>query len=181
MDQLSEVTKGMQANTRATLIAAWEADGPDKLPELLAEIAVLGSVTQPGPAPTTVGAALAQLPQADKPAIPQEVATFGAGVSPDTDTANGGIDDMTYVALNMLIEAYKIDRNCLRAYCLKAGHLLPGANGPTLARMKLSEFNKLRDRLHNKKIASDNETWSARTIRVINSTPTSYSPLPAVS
>jgi len=94
------------------------------------------------------------------------------GLDVDTDEANGGISPEQYEALNTLIQAFGIDRDALRAYCEKAGHLLPCKNGPTLARMKSEQFSKLRDRLSNKKVADHKtgETWSARTIRLINAT-----------
>ena len=127
------------------------------------------------PEPATVGAALAQLPPPEKNPVSQAIATFVDGVDPDTDEKAGGISREQYDALNLLIKAYGINRDALRAYCFKAGHLLACANGPTLARLKADQFKKLRDRLNNQKIASKGETWSQQTIRIINDTPV---PLP---
>ena len=185
MTELVHVTMGMPAQTRNALVAGFEADGPESLPALLAEIASIKSVMEPA----TPGAAINQMTPPAKAPVSQLANDFvddlvdgpKAEPIPDTDEANGGIDAMGYGALNMLIGAYKINRDALRAYCFKAGHLLPSTSGPTLARLKQTEFNKLRDKLYNTKIAADGETWSARTVRIINNTPTTYSPVAAAS
>ena len=189
MAELAIVTVGMPEMTRKKLVSGFEADGPAALPALLAEIASIKSIMNPeAPAPTTVGGTINQLPQAAKGPVSQQASEFVDGMAdgpqgPDTDEQNGGISPEQYQALGMLIGAYKLNRDALRAYCAKAGHLLPATGGrPTLARMKESYFTQLRTKLQNNKIASNNETWSARTIRLINETPTTaYSPLPAVS
>lgn len=190
MAELAKVTMGMPEKTRTKLVQGFVTDGPEALPALLAEIASIKSVMEPETAPApkakpprTVGAVLAQLPQAAKPEITQATETFVDSVQPDTDEANGGISDDQYTALNTMIAAFGINRDALRAYLANTGKLLPGASGrPTLARFRADEFGKLRDRLNNKKIAEGNETWSARTVRIINGTPTTtFSPMSAVS
>ena len=185
MVELAQVTMGMPEPTRRAMVAAWEADGPAALPALLAEIASLRSIMNPeAKAPTTPGGTIAQLPQAAKGQVSQQASDFVDSLEgPDTDEQNGGISAEQYEALGMLIDVYKLNRDALRAYCARAGHLLPATGGrPTLARMKASYFGQLRTKLQNSKIASNNETWSARTIRLINETPTTtYSPIPAAS
>lgn len=178
MTELAAATLGMPEQTRAKLVATWEAEGPEKLKELKAEIATIRQAMEP----TTVGAVMAQLPQREKAPSGQAASTFVDGVDPDTDETNGGINRDQYDALDQLIGAFGINRDALRSYCFKAGHLLPGANGPTLARMKADYFVQLRDKLCNKKIASGKETWSERTVRIINATPiTTFQPIPAAS
>jgi hypothetical protein len=54
------------------------------------------------------------------------------------------IDSDQYIALGILLEANGIDRAKMRLYCSKKGYLLP-AKKPTLARLKVSEFQKFRD------------------------------------
>jgi len=182
--ELAAVTIDMPAKTRRALIADFEAEGPTKLPELLAEIKSMRSIMQP--APTTPGEVIAQMPRPEATVISQEASDFVDGVDPlpeaDTDEPNGGISQVQYEALNTLISAFGINRDALRSYMAKAGHLLPGKHGPTLARMKAEEFSKLRDKLTNQKIAQGKETWSERTVRIINNTPiTTYQPIPAAS
>jgi len=179
MTQLLNVTMGMPEQTRVALVTAYEADGPAALPALLKEIATLEAAL----APKTVGAALKEIAQLATTEIPQAAATFVDSVQPDTDEANGGIDAGQYEALNAMITAYGINRDALRAYAAGSGKLLPGAGGrPTLARFKAAEFAKLRTRLADNKIAADGETWSARTVRIINATPTTaYAPVASAS
>ncbi len=185
MVTLAEVTIGMPQQTRTKLIADFEAEGPTKLPELLVEIEVMRSVMQPEP--KSVGEAILQLPRQEAMEISQEVIDFVEGIDPtpalaDTDEVNGGISQVQYEALNQFIGAFKIDRNALRSWAFKSGHLLPGANGPTLARLKAEEFAKLRTKLTNNAIAAKGETWSQRTVRIINATPiTTYQPMTAAS
>ena len=186
MVELAEVTIDMPQLTRTKLIADFEAEGPTKLPELLAEIKAMRSVLQPEP--KSVGEAILQRPRPKGTEISQEVHDFvdgPDGVDPlpaDTDEAAGGISQVQYEALNTFIGAFKIDRDCLRSWAFKSGHLLPGANGPTLARMKAEEFEKLRTKLCNQAIAAKGESWSARTVRIINATPiTAYQPMTAAS
>lgn len=183
MVELAEVTLGMPAQTRTKLVAQFEAEGPSAMPALLAEIASIRSVMQPEP--KSVGEALLQMPRAESAPISPEAEAFVEGVDPspaDTDDANGGISQIQYEALNQFIGAFKINRDALRTWAFKSGHLLPGANGPTLARMKAEEFVKLRTKLCNNAIAAKGETWSQRTVRIINSTPiTTYQPTPAAS
>jgi len=174
MARLAEVTVGMPDKTRSALVADFEAQGPAALPELLQEIQTIQSVTTPG-------AVLASLPPPVKEALPQEVNTFVDGISPDTDETHGGISPAQYEALNALIQAYGINRDALRAYAASSGKLLP-SKVPTLARFRAEDFAKLRKRLTNTTMAGKDETWSARTVRIINSTPTTtYQPLAAVS
>ncbi len=176
--ELAEVTMGMPEKTRKALIADFEAEGPAKLPELLAEIVSIRSIMQPEP--KTPGEVIAQMPMPAQPPVSQEAADFVDGL--DVEPENGGISGVQYEALTQLIGAFKINRDALRAYMDKAGKLLPGANGPTLARMQAEEFEKLRDKLCNQKIAAKGETWSARTIRIINSNPTTtFQPIAAAS
>jgi hypothetical protein len=165
----------MPEKTRAALIADFEAEGPTKLPELLAEIKAMREVMQSEP--TTPGEVFAQMERPEGAPVPQEVSDFVDDLDPRLDTENGGISGVQYEALNKFIGAYGINRDALRAYMFKAGHLLPGKNGPTLARMKAEEFDKLRTKLTNQTIAAKGETWSQRTVRIINQTPvTPYQP-----
>ena len=183
--ELAEVTIGMPELTRTKLVADFEAEGPSKLPELLAEIASIRSIMQPEP--KSAGEAILQLPRQEAMEISQEVIDFVEGIDPtpalaDTDEANGGISQVQYEALNQFIGAFKINRDALRSWAFKSGHLLPGANGPTLARMKVEEFEKLRTKLCNQAIAAKGESWSQRTVRIINATPiTTYQPMTAAS
>ena len=181
MVELAEVTMGMPEKTRAALVASFEADGPTKLPELLAEIATIKSVLPP----QTAGEVISQLPRPEAQQISQEAIDFVEGIDPtpaDTDEANGGISQIQYEALGQLVGAFRIDRDALRSWAFKSGHLLPGANGPTLSRMKAEEFAKLRTKLTNNAIAAKGETWSQRTVRIINATPiTTYQPMTAAS
>ncbi|WP_257306269.1 ATP-binding protein [Geothrix campi] len=186
MVELSEVSLGMEEKTRKALIADFEAEGRAAMPALKEEITKLRFILHPDDAPTTAGGVIAQMDPPEASPVSQEASDFVDGVDPlptyDTDEAGGGISAVQYEALNQLIGAFKIDRDCLRSYMAKAGHLLPGKNGPTLARMKAEEFVKLREKLCNQKIAAKGETWSARYVRIVNETkPTTYQPLPAVS
>ena len=181
MVELAEVSVGLDEKTRRALIADFEAEGPAAMPALKEEIAKLRFILHPDTIPTTAGEVFSQMDRPANAEVSQEVNDFVDGIDPlptyDTDEAGGGISAVQYEALNQFIGAYKIDRDCLRSYMFKAGHLLPGKNGPTLARMKAEEFVKLRDKLCNQKIAAGKETWSARTVRIINSTPiTTYQP-----
>ena len=181
MVELSEVSLGMDEKTRKALIADFEAEGPAAMPALKEEIAKLRFILHPDDAPTTPGEVIAQMDRPEAQLVSKEASDFVDGVDPlptyDTDEAGGGISAVQYEALNQLIGAFHINRDALRSYMAKAGHLLPGKNGPTLARMKAEEFTKLRDKLVNQKIAAGKETWSARTVRIINATPiTTYQP-----
>jgi len=182
MAELAAVTVGMPENTRKALVASFEKDGPDSLPDLLAEIAKIKGVMEP----KTPGEVFSQMDRPANAEVSQAVHDFcdpiADGPDADTDEPNGGISQIQYEALGQLIGAFKINRDCLRAYMAKAGHLLPGAHGPTLARMKAEEFSKLRAKLCNDAIASKGETWSQRTVRVINSTSTTtFQPIAAAS
>ena len=178
MAELAAVTVGMPEKTRSALVLQFEKDGPTSLPALLAEIESIRSIMQP----ESAGAVVLSLPKPASQPINQAAADFVDDMDPDTDTQNGGIDDIQYEALTKLCGAFGINRDSLRNYMAKAGHLLPGANGPTLARMKAEEFAKLRDKLCNNSIAAKGETWSARTVRIINATPTTtYQPMTAAS
>jgi len=179
MTQLLNVTMGMPEKTRVALVTAYEADGPAALPALLKEIATLEQAL----APKSVGAALKEIAQPAVTEVPQAAATFVDSVQPDTDVAGGGIDADEYQILNTVIKAHGINRDALRAYAAGSGKLLPGAGGrPTLARFKKAEFEKLMARLRDTKIAADGETWSARTVRIINATPTTtYAPVASAS
>jgi len=182
MAELAAVTVGMPENTRKALVANFEAEGPSSLPALLVEIATIKGVMQP----KTVGEVFSQMERPANAEVSQAVHDFcdpiADGPDADTDEPNGGISQTQYEALGQLIGAFHINRDCLRAYMAKAGHLLPGAHGPTLARMKAEEFSKLRAKLCNDAIASKGETWSQRTVRVINSTSTTtFQPIAAAS
>jgi hypothetical protein len=186
MVELAAVTIDMPAKTRQALIADFEAEGPAKLPELLAEIKAMRSILQPEP--KSVGEAILQQPRPEATQISQEIHDFvdgPDGVDPlpaDTDEANGGISQIQYEALNQMIGAFKVNRDALRSWAFKSGHLLAGANGPTLARLKADEFDKLRTKLCNQAIAAKGESWSQRTVRIINATPiTTYQPMTAAS
>ena len=180
MVELAEVTVGMPETTRKALIADFEKEGPAKLPELLAEIKAMREVMNPEP--TTPGEVFSQMDRPANAPVSQDVSDFVDDLDPRLDIENGGISGVQYEALNKLILAFGINRDALRSYMAKAGHLLPGKNGPTLARMKAEEFAKLRDKLGNQKIAAKGETWSARYVRIINETkPTTYQPIPAAS
>jgi hypothetical protein len=186
MVELCEVTFGMGEPTRTKLIAQWESEGPASLAALRTEVVSLRSIMHPeSMAPTTAGEVINQLPRPEVQQISQEANDFVEGVDPtpaDTDEAAGGISQIQYEALNTLIGAFKINRDALRSWAFKSGHLLPGANGPTLARMKAEEFEKLRTKLCNQAIAAKGETWSQRTVRIINSSPiTTYQPVAAAS
>ncbi len=189
MVELAEVTVGMGEQTRKKLIAQFEAEGPSNIAALRAEVASLRSIMHPeSMAPTTAGEVISQLPRPEAQQISQEAIDFVEGIDPtptpdaDTDEANGGISQVQYEALNAFVGAFKIDRDALRSWAFKSGHLLPGANGPTLSRMKAEEFAKLRTKLTNNAIAAKGETWSQRTVRIINATPiTTYQPMTAAS
>ncbi len=186
MVELCEVTVGMGEQTRKKLIAQFEAEGPSNLPALRTEIASLRSIMHPDSmSPSTPGEVINQLPRTENAPVSQEANDFVEGIDPtpvDTDEPNGGISKTQYEALGQLVGAFKIDRDRLRAYMAKSGHLLPGANGPTLARLKASEFTKFREKLCNQSIAAKGETWSARYVRIINETKlTTYQPVAAAS
>ena len=186
MVELAEVSVGLDEKTRKALIADFESEGPTALPAVKEEIAKLRFILHPETIPTTAGEVFSQMqPPAAQP-VSQRASDFVDGLDPlptyGTDPTDGGISPAQYEALGQLIGAFGINRDALRSYMAKAGHLLPGANGPTLARMKAEEFAKLRDKLCNQKIASGKETWSQRTVRIINATPiTTYSPVSAAS
>jgi len=182
MAELSAVTVGMPENTRKALVANFEAEGPSSLPALLVEIATIKGVMQP----KTVGEVFSQMERPANAEVSQAVHDFcdpiADGPDADTDEANGGISQVQYEALNAFVGAFRIDRDALRSWAFKSGHLLPGANGPTLSRMKAEEFAKLRTKLTNNAIAAKGETWSQRTVRIINATPiTTYQPMTAAS
>ena len=175
--ELAEVSLGMPEKTRAALVASFEAEGPASLPALREEIAKTRFIMCPETIPTTAGEVFAQMPRPENVPVSQEASDFVDDLDPRLDTAGGGISGAQYEALNKFIGAYGINRDSLRAYMFKAGHLLPGKSGPTLARMKAEEFEKLRDKLTNQTIAAKGETWSQRTVRIINATPaTPYQP-----
>lgn len=184
MAELAAVTVGMPDKTRAALVASFEAEGPASLEALRAEIATLRGIMHPGAegyqaAFAEQNAEVLAVKQETPQQVSQEASDFVDGVSPGPE---GAINEDQYQALNSLIKAFAINRDALRSYMAKAGHLLPGANGPTLARMKVDEWTKLRDKLTNQKKASGTETWSQRTVRIINATPiTTYQPIPAAS
>ena len=179
MAELSHVTVGMPENTRKALVASFEKEGPISLPDLLSEIATIKGVMQP----KTVGEVFSQMERPAAAEVSQEASDFVDSIDPlpaDTDEPNGGISQTQYEALNAFVGAFKINRDALRSWAFKSGHLLPGANGPTLARMKAEEFAKLRTKLTNNAIAAKGETWSQRTVRIINATPiTTYQPMTA--
>lgn len=179
MDELLKVSMSLPEKTRKALVAGFEAEGPAGLPGLLAEIQKLKGMLEP----TTIGAALLEIARPSETEISQAAATFVDSVQPDTDEANGGISADEYEVLNTIIKAHGINRDALRAYAAQSHKLLPGAGGrPTLARFKKAELEKLFARLRDTKIAADSETWSARTIRIINATPTTaYAPVASAS
>lgn len=179
MVELAEVSMGLPEPTRKALIAGFEADGPAALKAVKEEIAKLRFILDP--APTTPGGVISSMPMPEGAPVSQAASDFVDGMA-DGPEAAGCITPEQYEALNNYIKAFGINRDALRSYMFKAGHLLPGANGPTLARMKTEEFVKLRDKLANQTIAAKGETWSQRTVRIINSTPvTTYQPIPAAS
>ena len=193
MDDLAQVTMGMPDMTRSKLVAQFDAEGPASLEALVAEIASIRSIMQPETAaPKTAGAVMAQMAPPAKLPISQEASDFADAVAegpgappepePDTDEANGGISADQYTALNTYIKAYGLNRDSLRTYMGKLNGLLPGANGPTLARMTSQAFTKLRDDLTNTKPAPGGKTWSQVRIERINATPTTpYKPAQAAS
>lgn len=157
MVELAAVSIGMPEKTRAALIAEWEKAGPAELPALLQEIE---TIRQPETAPQAL-TRQQELVTARKPPVSAEASAFVDAMDADTDEANGGINADQYVALRILIEANGINRDALRAYCVKAGHLLPSLH-PTLARLKAAEFVKLRARLASKD--------AAKVVGIINKT-----------
>ena len=192
MADLAQVTMGMPDMTRSKLVQQFDAEGPASLEALVAEIASIRSIMQPETAaPKTAGAVLAQLPPLAKLPISQEASDFADAVAegpgspepePDTDEAAGGISADQYTALNNYIKAYGLNRDSLRTYMGKLNGLLPGANGPTLARMTSQAFTKLREDLTNTKPAPGGKTWSQVRIERINATPsTPYKPAQAAS
>ena len=182
MAELAAVTVGMPEQTRKALVESFEKEGPASMPDLLAEIAKLRFILDKH-APTTPGEVFSQMERPVNAEVSQAASDFVEGIDPtpaDTDEANGGISQVQYEALNAFVGAFKINRDALRSWAFKSGHLLPGANGPTLSRMKAEEFAKLRTKLTNNTIAAKGESWSQRTVRIINSTPiVSYNPTAA--
>lgn len=175
--ELAEVSVGMPEATRKALIADFEKEGPAALPAVKAEIAKLRFILHPETIPTTAGEVFAQMPRPDGAPVSQEASDFVDDLDPRLDIEGGGISGAQYEALGKFIGAYGLNRDALRAYMFKAGHLLPGKNGPTLARLKAEEFEKLRAKLTNQTIAAKGESWSQRTVRIINQTPvTPYQP-----
>ena len=183
--ELAEVSVGMPEPTRKALIEIFEKEGPVSLPAVKEEIAKQRFILHPEtiPAPTTAGEVFAQMTPPAGHEISQEVSDFVDAIADGPDApSDGAIDSTQYEALNKFIDAFHINRDALRSYMAKAGHLLPGKNGPTLARMKAEEFAKLREKLCNQSIAAKGETWSQRTVRIINAIPiTTYSPVSAAS
>ena len=178
MVDLAQVTVGMPAQTRNALCAQFDKEGPTSLAALRAEIASIKSVMNPE-APG--GAFTGMTPPARGP-VSQEASDFVDGIAdgpqgPDTDEAAGGISKDQYELLNRLIKAHGINRDSLRVYCSKLNQLLPGANGPTLARMTAQAFTKLREDLQNPTPEANGKTWSQVRIDRINATPaTPYTP-----
>ena len=182
MADLAQVTVGMPDMTRSKLVQQFDTEGPASLQALLAEIASIRSVMQP----EAPGGAFTGMRPPAGPPISQEASDFADAVAegpgtpepvPDTDEANGGIDANQYAALNTFIKAYGLNRDSLRTYMGKLNGLLPGANGPTLARMTVQAFTKLREDLTNTKPAPGGKTWSQVRIERINQTPaTPYKP-----
>jgi hypothetical protein len=180
ISELAEITVGMPDKTRVALIKQWESAGPSDLPALLEEIATIKNSFRLEPIkreeapkePPIQAIKSAQNEALERQKTPgQEASDFVDSLEPG-NSGEDVIDPDQYEALGTLLNAYGINRDAFRAYCAKSGHLQPCANGPTLARLKASEFGKLRERLQNKRIAAKNETWSARTVRLINATPT---------
>ena len=171
ISELACITVDMPNKTRVPLIKLWEDEGPQGLPALLKEITMIKSTLAPKETAQEAIQAeqVASLERKDQPS--QEASDFVDDLTPNAQTENC-IDKDQYEALGALLAAYGVNRDCYRAYSANSGHLLPCANGPTLARLKASEFGKLREKLQNKRIAAKNESWSARTIRIINATPT---------
>lgn len=183
MATLALVTAPMASLTRKKLTEYWLDAGPTALPDLLAELATIDLSRPPEPTKKEARAALAEMAvEAQTPtAVSPATEAFVDGLEPLPEAA---IDSYQYEALNALLTAYGVDRDTLRAYCAKAGHLLPGANGPSLSRLKVTEFVKLRSKLQDAKKAGKNpitnkdETWSERTVRIINATKTTaYAPV----
>lgn len=190
MAELAIVTVGMPDKTRNALVQSFEKEGPTALPALLEEIKTIKAaladpalkepaVAAPAPArppePTESDVTAAfDAAQAEalarKPEVSKAASDFVDSIDPDTDEKSGGISPIEYEALGLLIEANGINRDALRAYCVKAGHLLPSAH-PTLARMKREEFGKLRTRLGSKD--------AARVVGIINKTPVTTYAAPA--
>jgi hypothetical protein len=181
MADLAQATMGMPAQTRSKLVETFDKEGPAFLAALRKEIETIQSVNQ------NPGAAFTGMKPPPNAPIPQEVADFVDGVAdgrlgPDTDEAAGGINREQYELLNRLIGAHGINRDSLRNYCAKLNYLLPGANGPTLARMTASAFTKLREDLANQAPGPNGKTWSQIRIDRINNTPaTTFKPAEAAS
>ena len=171
MADLAIISAPMAEITRKKLVDYWLNEGPEKLPELLEELKNIDMARPPEPTKREARQALAEMAtEAQTPAVVSPATeAFVDGLEPLPEEA---IDDFQYEALNALLTAYGVDRDALRAYCQKAGHLLRGANGPSLSRMKTTEFVKLRTKLQDTKKADKNETWSERTVRIINATKT---------
>lgn len=181
MVQLAQVTVGMPEATRNKLVGQFDAEGPASLESLKAEIASIKSVMNPEV--TTAGGTFTSLPRGPKAPISQVAADFVDDVDPDTDEAAGGITKGQYEQLLSLIQGHGINRDSLRAYCAKLNHLLPGKNGPTLARMTSSAFAKLREDLaNNSPSPTPGKTWAQVRIERINATPsTPFKPAEAAS
>ena len=186
MADLAMVTRDMVPNTRSKLCQERIKAGPEKLADLLREITALKDIQQP--APTNVGQVLQQLPAPAKLAVSTDAQAFADAVAEgppcteSTDEPNGGISPAQYQALNAFILAYGLNRDAFRAYCAKLNYLLPGANGPTLARMTVTAFVKLREDLTNTTMApGGKETWSQRRIRIVNGTNPIFQPVEAAS
>ncbi len=181
--QLAAVTLAseMPEKSRQKLLDLWMAEDQSKPDELRKEIATIRSTIKV----ETMHESFTEQQQealARKSPVSQAASDFVDSIDPDPC-----ISPEQYEALNALLGAYEVNRDCFRSYCAAAGKLLPGKNGPTLARLKAEEFTKFRDKLQNKTKAGKTpngkeETWSARTIRIINATPkTTFQPIAAAS
>lgn len=170
----------MSQVSRQKLLDLWMAEDQSKPDELRKEIATIRGTIKDETVRESLDASQADA-LARKEAPGADAAVWADGI--ECDEKNGGISPEQYQALNTLIGAYGLNRDALRAYCEKAGHILPGKNGPTLARLKAEAFTKLRDRLMKKEVADrkTGETWSARTVRTINATAIPTQPLPLAS
>jgi len=185
--ELAAVTVNMPDQTRTKLLDLWEKEGPTDLDGLRKEIATLKAALKEETVHESFTAAQGDA-LARKEPVSQAASAFVDGLGVDTDEANGGISPEQYEALGKLLVAFGVDRDCFRSHCDKAGHLLPGKNGPTLARLKAAEFEKFRTRLTNKTkagkhpVTEEPETWSERTVRIINAVPkTTYAPIAQAS
>lgn len=171
MAQLAAVTLGMPEKTRTKLVEHWESEGPSAVAELLKEIDTIRSTQVGTTAKEVISTAQAEAIARQQP-VSTAAARFVDELDPDLDEDGGGINEFQYLALGSMLDDNGVNRDAFRAYAAKAGHLLPGKNGPTLARLKAEKFNWLREKLADNRIASKGETWSQRTVRTINATPT---------